>query len=254
MQRWFAGGVFELVKHKLNLWDYLEDLKRNNYILELEDGIKLYLPYCRYFDGIQITISRNEDFYEIDTLNYLKKRYIKEGMNILDIGANIGNHTLFFAVRCKATQVFSFEPQKDIFKILRRNIQLNDLKDVCTTYNIALGAEQGTAKITSHSRRNSGGTTFSMDDSGSVCVRTLNEMNFSDIGFVKIDVEGFEFDVLKGGEELFRSMDPVIFIEIWNKNFDRVNNLLNMFGYAVVEIMPDSNYVYKKISTSMSEK
>lgn len=55
-------------------------------------------------------------------------------MNILDIVANTGNHSLFFATECKAVHVFSFKSQKDVFEILGMNIILNGLENVCIVY------------------------------------------------------------------------------------------------------------------------
>lgn len=240
------GGVKTLVEHRFYLWDYMDELKRNNYIYCLENGIRFYLPYCKYFDTVQMCITRDEDFYEANNLRYLKKKYIKAGMNILDIGANIGNHSVFFAMECKAGHVFSFEPQKDVFKILKRNVNLNDLENLCSIYNVALGSSEGKAKIVAYNRNNCGGTVFAVDADGNIPLARLDEMELPEIGFIKIDVEGFEYDVLKGGEMLLRKMAPVLYIEIQDENFDRVNGLLNAFGYAMAERIY-GDYLYKKI-------
>lgn len=240
-----VSGVTTLARHKFNLWDYMDELERNDYILKMKNGIKFYLPYCRYSDFIQMVITRNCDFYDADTLRYLRDKYISSGENILDIGANIGNHSVFFATECGANHVFSFEPQKDVFEILNKNISLNGLQDVCTTYNMALGAGKGNAKIASYNRNNCGGTSFAMDNGGNVTVISVDEMDFPEIGFVKIDVEGFEYDVLKGAERFLRNMNPVIYIEIKEENFNKVNGLMNSYGYAMIENI-NEDYIYKK--------
>lgn len=240
------GGVRELVKHKFNIWDYMDELKKNDYILELKDGIKFYLPYCYYFDFIQMMIIRDDYFYEGRSLEYLKNNVLKQGMVIMDIGANIGNHTVFFAKKCQAAQVFSIEPQKDVFDILEKNVALNNLGSVCTTYNFALGKSSGRADIVSRNRANCGGTKLAMSESGDIMISALDEMDLPHIDFMKIDVEGFEYDVLKGGEQLLKSMNPIFYIEIEDKNFNKVNALLNSYGYATTQNRHLADYLYKK--------
>ena len=240
-----CGGIRELFTHKFNLWDYMDELKKTNYILELGDGTIFYLPYCRYFDTIQMTIARDDYFYDGGNLEYLRKNIIKPEMTILDIGANIGNHTVFFARKCEAAHIFCIEPQKDVYKILERNITLNNLSSVCTVYNLALGERLGKADIAFYNRANCGGTTLAMSEGGDIEVSTLDNMDLPAIDFVKIDVEGFEYNVLKGGGKLLRSMSPILYIEIADENFNKVNTLLSSYGYAMTE-KRDDNYLYKK--------
>lgn len=224
----------------------MDALRENQYILNLEDGVTFYLPYCKYFDTIQMTIARDDNFYELDNLSYLKEKYLRPGMYILDIGANIGNHTIYFAKKCGAAHVFCFEPQKDVFDILSRNIELNQLDNVCTPYNHALGSNAGNAKIAAYNRANCGGTSLTMDEDGDIGVRTLDEMKLPSIDFIKIDVEGFELEVLKGGEKLLREGSPTLYMEIQDDNFYEVNRLLNSFGYAFEETIY-GDYLYQKL-------
>ncbi|MCH5259480.1 MAG: FkbM family methyltransferase [Lachnospiraceae bacterium] len=244
--RILGGGGRELVRHNFNLWDYMDELKNNNYIIELEDGIKFYLPYCQYFDTIQMEIARDDDFYDGKNLEYLKEKIIKPGMVILDIGANIGNHTVFFAKKCMAAHVYSIEPQKNVYEILEKNISLNSLDDVCTIYNIALGESLGKADIAFYNRTNCGGTRLTMSDDGDIVMSTLDGMNLPDIDFVKIDVEGFEYNVLKGGEKLLRSMSPILYVEINDENYQKVSALLNSYGYTMTEKVNQGDYLFKK--------
>lgn len=112
-----------LCGYKSWAWEYIEEIKKNGYVIHLPKyrDIKLFVPNFE-FDGIQRLIVRNEDFYEANLLKLLKDKYIKENTVILDIGANIGNHTVFFSKVCKARKIFSFEPVEETYNILNKHV------------------------------------------------------------------------------------------------------------------------------------
>lgn len=120
--------------------------------------IKFYLPNWRT-DFIQGEIFRNLDFFSSLDLKKLRK-YIKNDAFILDIGANIGNHSLYWALITKARKIYAFEPIKSTFKILQRNITLNALDNIIIPYNFALGEKYSPkgAKIARYNPSNIGGT------------------------------------------------------------------------------------------------
>lgn len=60
----------------------------------------------------------------------MQKR-LGENKIVVDIGANIGNHTVFFANVCKAKKVYSFEPQEKVFEILKKNVEINKFNKKC---------------------------------------------------------------------------------------------------------------------------
>ena len=77
--------------------------------------------------------------WEKDLIVFLKK-YVREGSTILDIGANIGTHSIPFA-RYVGTEgtVYSFEPQKNIYNLLVKNININRLHNIIIPLNVAVG-------------------------------------------------------------------------------------------------------------------
>ena len=221
-------------------------IRDNDFIIELKNKrTKLYVPYCKT-DCLQMTIARDEDYMSRKSLDYLRKKYIKDGWNILDIGGNIGNHTIYFALECKANSVYTFEPQDDIFKILEKNIGLNSMGSICTAYHCGLGSENGNAKIFAYDKDNIGGTQLAMDSSGGIEVRRLDDFHFQNINFIKIDVEGFEFDVIKGAKELLTSQSPIIYCEIYDDKYEKVTALLKSYGYEVKEKVTPYDYVFVK--------
>ncbi|MBL4720740.1 MAG: FkbM family methyltransferase [Alphaproteobacteria bacterium] len=137
--------------------------------------------------------------------------------NSLDIGAHKGVYS--WALRTLCRRVYAFEPNPKIFPILNRiskgNIEASP---------IALSNESGTAvfRVPRHRRggfSNQGGSLSAVKVSGEfvgveVETRRLDDLDLRDIGFMKIDVEGFELEVLSGAAECIARDRPVMLIEI----------------------------------------
>ena len=73
-------------------------------------------------DYIFKTISGEKDFYESELLDWLLVIYIDEG-SFIDVGANIGNHTIFFS-KIMERRCYSFEPNETAYKLLKENITI----------------------------------------------------------------------------------------------------------------------------------
>jgi FkbM family methyltransferase len=133
----------------------------------------------------------------------------------LDIGANIGNHSLFFASHFKT--VHSFEPNPRTFGVLSVNAGL--VANV-SVHNLALGDEPGTLSLTFNSL-NVGEASLVQSYQGvsvsnvDVAVGVVDELagQFGPVSFVKIDVEGFEPQVLRGTKILLREQHPIVAFE-----------------------------------------
>jgi FkbM family methyltransferase len=161
----------------------------------------------------------------------------KPGMLCLDIGANIG--CISQALLKSDFEVVAFEPQPEVYNLLEFNCPGADI------YNVAIGKEKSTAqmpKVYYSEKNNVGGlslNTKSQFGSYAVPVETLDSYNFSNVGFIKIDVEGFEEQVLLGGLETINKYKPVLYIED-----DRVQNtaalrkLIKEIGYSIEEHKP----------------
>lgn len=204
-----------------------------------------YLPNFKV-DSIQSEIKRKRDYFEIDNLIFVchqwKNGIISERIKteiVLDIGANIGNHTLYYINECNAKCVYAFEPVSSIFKILKKNIMLNHLEDRVTLYNIAAGSSLTNASISHYDEKNIGGTTIQEKTNGEIKVFPIDILKiYKRIGLIKIDVEGFEIDVLKGIKETIMRNMPFIMIEIRDVHFKEANKLLSTLGYDFIEIHP----------------
>jgi FkbM family methyltransferase len=173
----------------------------------------------------------------------------------LDIGANMGFYSLALATLNPALSVHSFEPQPRIYSSFAKNISLNRLESQVKIYNYGLGSRDDDLNMYIPRFTGSGGGSFANlhKEEGHaeeflVRVRTLDTfVHFkSNTDLIKVDVEGFEFEVLSGGLELIESTKPTIVIELlrkWMKPFGKqpqdVINLLKPLGYEVLSIGPN---------------
>jgi FkbM family methyltransferase len=136
--------------------------------------------------------------------------------NAVDIGANKGTYTCQLARLCR--HVFAYEPNPAMRLALRRVVPRN-----VTISSRAMSNLEGAAFLSIPRRQsrcaNNTGTLRSENlsaDSETIAVRQarLDDEGLSDVGFVKIDVEGFERQVLEGARELLRRERPVLLVEI----------------------------------------
>lgn len=198
------------------------------------------------------TIDEGNDYYE----GYILNEWTKElGLVevVFDIGANIGNHTVYFAKHTEARKIYSFEPFKMNFDRLVENVKSNKIAEKVITYNEAIGEKTGQIVLKSIDEKNLGSATFEYSDDaqGEIEIVSIDEFvkgnNIKKIDFVKIDTEGFEESVLKGMTDTLVRFTPTIWIEVNFESFENVNRLLMDNGYTLVSIK-GSNLLYKNIA------
>ncbi len=139
---------------------------------------------------------------------------ISNGDIVIDIGANIGDYTLISSKKVgNSGKVFAFEPLSETFSILKRNLQLNEITN-CQPFQKAIGEKPGIANLY---KTNASGTMGHLDSSlngqglikkNEVDVVTIDDILFSNhienVSMMKIDVEGFEHEVLLGCIQSFK--------------------------------------------------
>ena len=156
------------------------------------------------------------------------KRLISTGDTILDVGANIGTHTLAFARKVGARgTVIAIEPCPEIFDLLRRNVEQNGLPHVLLE-QAAAGAEAKKIEVPAfdiEASQNFGGLNLQSEMSAEatalagtpefrrVPVLTIDSFALSACHFIKIDVEGAESEVLAGATQTIRNYKPFIYAE-----------------------------------------
>ncbi|MCZ4058151.1 FkbM family methyltransferase [Pantoea sp. LMR881] len=197
----------------------------------------MYLP--NELDFIQNVIKGNKCFYEPEMLSDIATRS-KLGSTIIDIGANIGNHSVYFGLFCGAGKVLSFEPQTEVYDTLCKNISLNNLNEKVTAFKMGLGSYETMASLGVVDHKNIGMTKLEINAGGEIKISTLDSLMENEpknsISVIKIDVEGMEMEVLRGAIKTLEQHSPVIYVEAASKlEFDEVSHFLAKFRYAATK-------------------
>lgn len=202
------------------------------------------------------SIYRNGNYFEHTWLERWFLPRAGEISCVYDIGANLGNHTVYFASHAKNATVFSFEPVPVTFDLLKRNVEQNGLNDRVTLFNCALGAQEGSARM-QVDKKGSSIANICEDGNQEVPLKRLDDMNLPPPDFVKIDVEDYELEVLKGMERTLRESSPVLWVEIFadNKDMGETHQFLSSLGYLPVDCTnPPENILFTKQELSSEEK
>lgn len=200
-------------------------------------------------DHIARQIAKNGSFYESELLEYLNIR-IPHGGIYIDVGANIGNHSVFFG-KFLADMVLCFEPSDQLRPILERNLTVNHVRDY-RIYGCALGASEkkGRLIIPQASALNAGMTRVEeisadtrAEADGLVEIRALDGIMAElcrdgvdlPVRLIKIDVEGMELEVLKGAAQVLRQHQPQLVVEAaTDMEKQRLDRHLSGLGYEPV--------------------
>ncbi|MFD2999150.1 FkbM family methyltransferase [Pontibacter toksunensis] len=155
--------------------------------------------------------------------------FLREDDLFVDIGANIGSYTVLGASEVGAETV-SIEPIPQTFKTLKINIALNNIESKTKVYNIGLGSKRGILKFTTWLDTINHVTTCQGTDGIDVQVERFDDIiEIKKPALIKIDVEGFEVEVLKVMEKaLSNPYLKAIIIEL--------NGVGNRYGYNEEEI------------------
>ena len=128
-------------------------------------------------------------------------KYVKRWRNCIDIGSNVGMWTRELAQ--KFEQVYCFEPNTNFIECFNKNITENNVE----LFEFGLSNKEHTASQEFNS-------TQMTNTPGDVQCRTLDSFNLNNIDFIKIDVDGFEVEVLEGAVETITRNNPVINVEM----------------------------------------
>jgi FkbM family methyltransferase len=241
-------GRFRAIKHRRKMKEWNSLTQGKEYIpYTFDNDIHLNL----YSDSILCRVIY-EGHFETEELTYYK-RYIKEGDVILDIGSNIGLHALYASKLAGIKgQVYAFEPVRKTYTRFVENIELNRFKNI-KHFQLAISDESGEAEITTstdgHDAWNSMAVPSNEEQKNSIREKIRTEtldhfisMNLgaTKIDFIKIDTEGWELNVLKGGENYLKNNDPIIMVEYavdiaknFNRNLEDIYDILTKYGFKL---------------------
>ncbi len=223
--------TFDISKLSLIKFDKLPAITFRDRLNRLKQNIKFkYLPF-RLYHRIRCYKYAKYRSPELNLISNL----VKKNQNSIDIGANLGLFTFFMSRASK--HVFAFEPNP---------YPLENLKDLVdsnvTILPIALGNNDGPVEIKiPHHRKgwSSNGASLASKEINdgkilNIQCRKLDSLNIENIGLIKIDVEGFEIEVIRGAKDTILKNKPVMIIEneiVHTKDTNELFTIMNEFGY-----------------------
>lgn len=191
-------------------------------------------------DYVFNTIKNTQKFYENTVLEKWTP-FFQNANTILDIGANLGNHTLYWANKIPNAKIYSFEPYDPNFEVLSKNVSENHLNNI-TVIHKGIGDKEGKAEIKSTDPQNFGSTSleyYSDEEKGisMITVDSFYEENcLKNIDFIKIDVEGFEIKVLKGMPVVLTECYPDLWVEVSDDTCQQILEMTVPLGYVLADV------------------
>lgn len=209
---------------------------------------------------------RNGEKYELDISNVIDhgkyfgfyepglenlKTKIKSGFTVVDVGANIGTTCISFAKNADQGKVIAFEPSSKNFVRLMNHIELNNLTNVIAV-NKGIGQTAGKFRLYELIESNPGMNCVLPENAvgkdlqfETIEINTLenelDRLNIKKVDLIKIDVEGFEFEVLKGAEKIIDRDSPILFIELDDNHLKENNSSAE----TLVKMLISKNYTIK---------
>lgn len=204
--------------------------------------VQFYLPKA-LIDIVQTHILMTETFWDQSTLEAFSP-YIR-GKDILDVGANIGSHSVFWGRISGAKSITAFEPMPETFAILKRNIELNRLSRIVKLHAVGLGEREASGDPWSEAHNRMHAIVRARDDrAGAIRIRPLDGLNLAPFDFAKIDVEGHTALLLKGAQRTLERLKPTLYVELWVSERPSAKQILDAYGYDVLGSVEDSNYLF----------
>jgi FkbM family methyltransferase len=258
-------------KDKESLKKIVYEFNKNEYIKKDWNAYKEYTPnkVMKKFKEIYID-NKNEDLV-IDKIDNFKISHYENDMlcrglkygkywephiwkfieilynnyqieNIIDIGANIGYHSLYFSKHVK-NKVYAFEPHPQVFNVLENNIKLNNIENI-NIINKCVGDKDGTVFMSKLNLLNESnhGDIHILNKKSDYQIESikLDDYKFNDIDLIKIDVQGYELMVLNGGIQTILNNKPIIIIEIeqhqLNLTHTKSQEIINFFNNNEYEV------------------
>ena len=264
-----------------NLKNYPENMKKHEFKKTLEkdehrytinnyhgneDGYFYIYKNCPISDCIRRGFRWEEHNHDIID------KYVTKDSICVEVGSHIGTISVKLSKKCK--HLYCFEPLKDSFVLLNKNLAINRCSNV-NSYEIALSNEHKKTTIDFISKNNPGGSgllynyqkinsdIIELKNEYPIELITLDSFNIEKLDYLKIDVEGYEKNVIEGGYETIKRCKPFIVMEIYeNMNTfnklsisqikQRYQNIINI-GYKVENIW-EHDYLFIPFKENINEE
>jgi len=183
--------------------------------------------------GFSIYWSGFHEFHEFLFLN----KFLKKDMVFVDIGANLGEYSLFAAKRLSFGKVLAFEPMPKMHALLEENKALNQFDNI-VILKYGLSAQEGMLPIHEIENAHEGLSTFFPGNQKSRTITNVplkvfdaevDSLGIERIDFIKIDIEGSELSALKGAIKSIQKFKPLVMVEINQQTY-------GMAGYSIDDV------------------
>lgn len=190
-------------------------------------------------DHISDLIKHSGRFYEADLLDTWGSIPFERDSLMVDVGANIGNHSVFLGLTLP-NPILAIEPHPVNSLLLRENIQLNSLSEQVTTIEACAWDEVGDLSLSQQHEGNMGTFRAGADGVGAkIPAAPLDDLVGDQfVAAIKIDVEGSESRVLSGARRILESHRPLLFVEAHGPSARRaLLHTLCPLGYVPLQIL-----------------
>ncbi|SFD25089.1 methyltransferase, FkbM family [Algibacter lectus] len=221
LMRYFSFNITQFIFKKPRVYNWIYGLKF--YVEKGDAGLvgNIYYKLMDYEDSM----------FLIDSL--------KKDELFVDVGANLGHFSLLASGICKAKSI-AIEPIKSTMDKLNRNIKLNNLTSYITLLNIGIGDKSETLSFTTNNTVMNSVSLEENSNTVKVEVKTLDQIlkNENPV-FIKIDVEGYEYKVLKGAHYTLSNPSlKYLLVE-----FNNSGSKFNFEDQAVFDLITKHNFI-----------
>ena len=244
-------GDQDIRRYKKNIFYYvIFRLVRRKLKRDLKVKIHNFYIWASFKKNKQShSILRKCDFEDLQELNLIEKIYSKKKILLFDCGANFGFYSLYVASKSNQNKIYSFEASPSTFEDLKKNINLNNFNNI-KSFNLAI-SEKKNEEIEFLESINDwesslSNSNFQIVNKVKIKTKILDDFNDKYLDkinnyhtIIKLDVEGHEMNVLKGGSKLIKNYSPLIIIEfskfIKNEDYEVMQSFIHLNNYAVYD-------------------
>jgi FkbM family methyltransferase len=211
-------------------------------------------------NGLKLKARKKSIDYSIVNDIFLKREYekcfeVEKGDIVIDIGAHIGAFSILAGSR--GAYVYSFEPEKECYKLLRENIKLNSLNNKIKCFNLAVDSERGIDYLFLH-RNLVGHSLFNKLIANSIVGKqkikkiTLEDVFISNkisvCNFLKLDCEGAEYDILSSSTKILNKIEKIAMEYHKVEELEAIKYILEKNGFEILLIKhgPHRGMIYSK--------
>lgn len=208
-------------------------------------------------DYIQKNIASTKQPYELEMLRNMASRLQKDDL-VLDVGANIGNHSLYLA-SVTGCRVEAFEPNLSLCEALQSSIALNGLNERVRVHQVGVADTEGFGHFNHVDASNLGAQSLEVSrNADEIKLISLDQLDLpAPVRMIKVDVEGMELQVLNGARHLIQRDHPILYIEGQTEDdFSLVSSLLEEMGYlfcSTFNATPTHLFLHQSAFTELSE-